>query len=373
MVCPQCGYSAPPVVAPLVTFPSAGDAKILAENGLPAGIKVIHIPKKFWVILGLIAVVVAIRLPIVLFGYAFIGLGVYIFIQAAKRQQNLHNAVAAFSAEHGLSYAPRAFMRDVDGVIFDPKDVASMGAPAYDIIGGSLDSLPYKYFRTFQTIGAGDQAQRFGFTVLRASFETAKPRFLLLSKSNESVINQFDIKLTPLKVEGDFNKHFDLYCQPGQEALVLQIFNPGLMADCIDQFSDFSIELTPANFYIYQPYASDSHPVEQVATSYQNFLLLAKRFIPAVAKVGGAHPSLAPVAALPRVKIDSLPAVIAATLIIGGILALNYFVWNGMKQASNSSSPLLGVVVAGTLFAIPGGLLVVIWFQYLVITVKRRQ
>jgi hypothetical protein len=54
-----------------------------------------------------------------------------------------------------------------------------------------------------------------------------------------------------IKLEGDFNKYFDLYAPKGQEIVTLQIFSPDIMAQLIDHSKKFSLEFFGNYIYIY--------------------------------------------------------------------------------------------------------------------------
>jgi hypothetical protein len=72
------------------------------------------------------------------------------------------------------------------------------------------------------------------------------PHLVLDAVSNNKLgaTNSINDKLPQQRVdlEGDFNHHFRLYCEPGQQILALQIFAPDFMAEMIDENANYDFE-----------------------------------------------------------------------------------------------------------------------------------
>lgn len=56
--------------------------------------------------------------------------------------------------------------------------------------------------------------------------------------------------LRPVRLEGDFPEHFHLYCTPGKERELLQLFDPATMARLIDFCREYQLEIFHETLYI---------------------------------------------------------------------------------------------------------------------------
>jgi hypothetical protein len=71
-----------------------------------------------------------------------------------------------------------------------------------------------------------------------------------------------------LRLEGDFDRHFELYCPEGYEADALYLFTPDVMARLIDYVSEFDIEVVDDWIIL-------STPRDLVTTSPQDWAAIA--------------------------------------------------------------------------------------------------
>lgn len=63
--------------------------------------------------------------------------------------------------------------------------------------------------------------------------------------------------LKPVTLEGDFPEHFELYCTPGKERELLQIFDPATMARLIDFCKAYELEIFHDTLHIAQAQNAD--------------------------------------------------------------------------------------------------------------------
>lgn len=107
--------------------------------------------------------------------------------------------------------------------------------------------------------GKSQTTHHWGFLAL--SLDRAMPNIVLDAKSNNSLFSSnlpvvLDKKQV-LHLEGDFDRHFTLYCPAQYERDALFIFTPDLMALLIDEASPFDVELVDQWMFVYssRPFA----------------------------------------------------------------------------------------------------------------------
>lgn len=81
------------------------------------------------------------------------------------------------------------------------------------------------------------------------------PHIVLDARSNNSKIFGSNIEVyqreQALSLEGDFDRHFTLYCPTGYERDALTIFTPDLMALFIDELNAFDVEIVDNRMFVY--------------------------------------------------------------------------------------------------------------------------
>lgn len=70
--------------------------------------------------------------------------------------------------------------------------------------------------------------------------------------------------LKPVRLEGDFPEYFHLYCTPGKERELLQIFDPATMARLIDFCKAYQFEIFHDSLYVSQ--AADAEDLQDDTT-----------------------------------------------------------------------------------------------------------
>jgi hypothetical protein len=157
-----------------------------------------------------------------------------------------------FARANGLSYRPFAIPVALPGLIF------TMGGTSVvrDLLwrdGRSQLSIGNQ--RT--TIGSGRNRKehRWGYVALR--LPVALPHIVLDAVGNNSLLHPrlpvaFD-KDQRLSLEGDFDRHFALYCPRGYETDALYLFTPDIMARFIDTVAELDVEIVDDHLFLYSP------------------------------------------------------------------------------------------------------------------------
>ena len=134
-----------------------------------------------------------------------------------------------FAQANGMEWYPQIEDPGYPGVIFDRGSGRAAYSGARATSGRALDIGNYMY-----TTGSGDDrtVHRWGFMALR--LDRRIPHCVVDARANNSLFGASSLgsfsKEQVLRLEGDFNAHFTLYCPRGYEADALYIFTPDLMA-----------------------------------------------------------------------------------------------------------------------------------------------
>ena len=176
--------------------------------------------------------------------------------------------MAAFAAANGWVYEPSAPAPAYRGSTFE----FLQGATVRDHFVSGTGTQPAGAFEVGVVtgkVGGGQDWPGTGGSV-RASFSTNEvmtigylavrlhrqlPQFVLDSSRNDDRgLSNLPMPIAGgqrLSLEGDFDKHFTLYCPRGYERDALYIFTPDLMGLLIDETGDFDVEIADDLFFVY--------------------------------------------------------------------------------------------------------------------------
>lgn len=156
-----------------------------------------------------------------------------------------------FAQSNGLIAEPLSPGLAYQGAIFGQG-----GARAgYDRIrsrsGRVLDLGNYRY-----TTGSGDNRTTHSWGYLALQLDRRLPHMLLDSRANNGMFGASNLPISvarnqQLRLEGDFNSHFTLYCPHEYEPDALYVFTPDLMALLIDNAGAFDVEIIDDWMFVY--------------------------------------------------------------------------------------------------------------------------
>ena len=114
-----------------------------------------------------------------------------------------------------------------------------------------LDFGNYQY-----TTGSGKNRTTHHWGFLALQLDRAVPHMLLDSRANNGLFGSTNLPAVfardqVLSLEGDFNKHFTLYCPKEYERDALYVFTPDLMALLIDEAAPFDVEIVDRWMFVY--------------------------------------------------------------------------------------------------------------------------
>lgn len=155
-----------------------------------------------------------------------------------------------FARANGLSFLPRVDDPGLPGMIFDK----GRDRHATDAVRGEhprfVEFANYRY-----TTGDGKEStvHRWGYIAIR--LDTPLPNIVLDAKSNNGLFGSNlpeSFRGTQrLRLEGDFDEHFALYCPAGYERDALYLFTPDIMARFVDHAAALDAEIVDDWLFLY--------------------------------------------------------------------------------------------------------------------------
>lgn len=186
-------------------------------------------------------------LPLVLLGVVLV-LALRPRVNAWERRYRLHR----FAQRNGLRYEPHSPDPAYPGVIFQLGRSRHARDHVRSLEGRYLD---YGNFRYTTGSGKNRRVHDWGFLAMR--LERTLPHMVLDARANDGLLGtnlpMAFARDQRLSLEGDFDRHFTLYCPREYERDALTVFTPDLMALLIDQAAPFDVEIVDAWMFVYSP------------------------------------------------------------------------------------------------------------------------
>jgi hypothetical protein len=161
--------------------------------------------------------------------------------------------LSRFAADNGLEFRTASPNPSYSGMIFDLGYGRATSNHLNSVTGRYFDLGDYQY-----TTGSGRSRTTHYWGFLALKLDRELPNMVLDSKENNSLFgSDLPIHLDRdqiLSLEGDFDKHFTLYCPKEYEQDALYVFTPDLMALLIDDAGSFDVEIVDDWMFIYSPH-----------------------------------------------------------------------------------------------------------------------
>lgn len=181
--------------------------------------------------------------------FAKVTTGKYIGFGFARAKQALR--LHRFALANGFGYQPSVSAASYPGLLFTEGNHRS----SFDtVVSGTYQGLPFQFGNATLVTGSGRSETRNYYGIICVSLSRRVPHVLLDSKHNNSwgMSNFVSLKRSQrLRLEGDFNKYFDLYVPQGYERDALYFLTPELMSLLIDSGAQFDVELVDNQLFIY--------------------------------------------------------------------------------------------------------------------------
>lgn len=143
-------------------------------------------------------------------------------MRSGKRQQFSRFRLSQFAAQNGMTYAPKAQLDN--------------GAEVFDLIRGSKP-IPVEVGNLhLPAPGSKSGATFYALGYVAVRLPAPMPHIVLDSTRNDVALSLGAglAQHQRLSLEGDFDRHFRLFCAPGFERDALYLFTPDVMASFID-------------------------------------------------------------------------------------------------------------------------------------------
>jgi hypothetical protein len=160
--------------------------------------------------------------------------------------------IAEFARVNSFSYSPRVERPWLPGMIFEREGQSS--SYSTDMVSRDGEA-PTTIANHTSVVGSGKNrtVHRWGYVALRLA--APLPNIVLDAQKNNSWGRAaLPVALAArqrLSLEGDFDRHFALYCPAGYEADALYLFTPDIMARFIDNAASFDIEIVDDYLFLY--------------------------------------------------------------------------------------------------------------------------
>lgn len=186
-----------------------------------------------------------------LFFVAVIALVGYALVKMLHGRAERRYRLARFAEANGLAWFPAVANPDLPGMIFgeghsrEATDVIQGPRPRWIEVG----NYTYK-----AGSGKSEQTHKWGYVEMR--LDTPLPHIVLDAVGNNGLFGASNLPATfsrdqRLSLEGDFDRHFALYCPTGYERDALYLFTPDVMARFIDNAAALDVEIVDDRLFLY--------------------------------------------------------------------------------------------------------------------------
>lgn len=203
-----------------------------------------------------VALVAGLFFPLLLLGgFALIAIVVIRQVARGGKWERWYR-LDRFAAANGLTFSPRDADPAYPGAIFQ----LGRARTALDHLRSASDRfLDYGNYQYVTGSGKNQTTRTWGFLALQ--LDRALPNMVLDAKANNGIFGT-NLPATfrkdqVLSLEGDFDKHFTLYCPKEYERDALYVFTPDLMALLIDNAAPFDVEIVDTWMFVYSSSAFD--------------------------------------------------------------------------------------------------------------------
>jgi hypothetical protein len=173
------------------------------------------------------------------------------FLYAHFTTQMQHLFMRQLAQVLNFEYAATGNLNSVEGKIFE----LGRARKIEDVLSGTYQGQPVRIFSYAFTIQEGRSSRTEHYTVFALAFDCDIADIALTPKSflSASTLSKAPDDGIKIKLEGDFNEHFNLYAPRLFDVQIREIFQPDLMAELIDKYRSYRIETAGNVLYVIGP------------------------------------------------------------------------------------------------------------------------
>ncbi len=155
-----------------------------------------------------------------------------------------------FAHANGMTYDPGMADPSLPGMIFGQGH----GRRSSSLVRGQQPRFVEFGNYSYKTgSGKEETTHRWGYVAIR--LDTPLPNIVLDAKSNNGIFGsnlpESFARVQRLSLEGDFDKHFTLYCPEGYQQDALYLFTPDIMARFVDHAAALDVEIVDDWLFLY--------------------------------------------------------------------------------------------------------------------------
>lgn len=161
-------------------------------------------------------------------------------------------ALARFAAANGWAMQAQVPGPEYPGMLFGLGNGRIASERILSTSGRAFDIANYQY-----TTGSGKNRTTHRWHYLGVRLDRSLPHMVLDATANDglfgSTLPSTFSRDQVLSLEGDFDRHFTLYCPREYETDALYVFTPDLMALVIDESGAYDVEIVDDWIFFYSP------------------------------------------------------------------------------------------------------------------------
>lgn len=177
--------------------------------------------------------------------------GVTLALRTMQSRRERVFRIAMFAHANGLAYEGKIHDRDLPGLIFRRGNSRAADPVVRGERGRFVEFANYRY-----ATGSGKNrtVHRWGYVAIK--LDVPLPHIVLDALAGNGLLGGTNLPVgfdrdQRLSLEGDFDRHFALYCPAGYERDALYLFTPDIMARFIDNAAALDVEIVDDWLFLY--------------------------------------------------------------------------------------------------------------------------
>lgn len=190
----------------------------------------------------------AAAIPLVLIGLVLVGVVLMIWLGVRNAQATRYR-LSRFAQANGMHYEAKVADPPLPGMIFS----LGRSRQSTDLVRGTTPR--FVEFGNYQyTVQSGKNSTTYRWGYVAVKLDVPLPNIVLDATGNNGFGSNLPAsfqKEQRLSLEGDFDRHFTLYCPEGYERDALYLFTPDIMARFIDNAAQLDVEIVDDWLFLY--------------------------------------------------------------------------------------------------------------------------